>query len=92
MSQYALTDHPHDDLATKAYVDTELGKKANTHSHPYASSNHTHSGGGAVTLKHGSSTFGSRTTVLTVAISGLLGTGGMTGTKSKRLLLGSCTN
>ena len=57
LSQYALTDHPHDDLATKAYVDTELGKKANTHSHPYASSNHTHSGGGAVTLKHGSSTF-----------------------------------
>ena len=29
--------------ANKGYVDTELGKKANTHSHPYASSSHTHS-------------------------------------------------
>ena len=32
-----------DDLASKSYVDTELGKKANTHSHNYASSSHTHS-------------------------------------------------
>jgi hypothetical protein len=31
------------DFATKTYVDTELDKKANTHSHPYASSSHTHS-------------------------------------------------
>lgn len=31
------------DLASKVYVDTELDKKANTHSHPYASSSHTHS-------------------------------------------------
>ena len=32
-----------DDLASKSYVDTELGKKADTHSHNYASSSHTHS-------------------------------------------------
>ena len=42
-NRYAFKSHPHSDLASKEYVDTELGKKANTHSHPYASSSHTHS-------------------------------------------------
>jgi hypothetical protein len=39
---YAASTHGHNDLASKSYVDTELGKKADTHSHPYAGTNHTH--------------------------------------------------
>ena len=39
---YSPSTHGHNDLASKSYVDTELGKKADTHSHPYASSSHSH--------------------------------------------------
>ena len=78
--RYAQKSHPHDDLASKSYVDTELGKKANTHSHPYASSSHTHSGLGGSGVKAWQFDYLGVEPQLTGAVSGLLGIGGLTGT------------